>query len=392
MNHYKFPKITDIQQIRDAIVGRDELFIAERPYGYIANYMLHGPRTFIDEDPEKQALLRECRGLIFGLDGRVLSRRLHKFFNVGEKEETLPNNLDFTHKHIVMDKLDGSMITPIIMPNGEVRFGTKMGLTDVSAQAERYVDSCVYDYISFARDCHDTGVTPIFEWTSRQQRIVLDYPVDSLKLIAMRSNVLGTYFTPDLLHSYANTYDLPVCNWVGGSPIDNINGLTRVAETIEGIEGYVIRFDDGHMLKVKTPWYVRLHQAKDSINFEKNVIKMIIEENVDDVKQSLQPQDLDRIEIFESEFLMGLLEQESIIWDHIESVLKTFPTKKDYALDKHYVDSIYRHYVFKMWDRPREELMTLIKKKIIESTGSQTNVDAARWLWRGARWEHTHVE
>jgi hypothetical protein len=68
------------------------------------------------------------------------------------------------------------MITPVITQDG-IRFGTKMGITNVSMGAEEYVSQNL-KYMDFVKYCHTQNQTPIFEWMSRKQRIVIDYPED----------------------------------------------------------------------------------------------------------------------------------------------------------------------------------------------------------------------
>lgn len=61
---------------------------------------------------------RECRGLVFHKDGRVLARRFHKFFNgvdkashlsfshsVNETEETATSKIDLTQPFFVTEKV-----------------------------------------------------------------------------------------------------------------------------------------------------------------------------------------------------------------------------------------------------------------------------------------------
>lgn len=392
MNHYKFPKITHIDQITEAIEGKPEFIVADRPFGKIVNYLLHSSTTFYDPDPVRQSLLRECRGIVFGLDGRVIARRFHKFFNVGEKTKTLPSNLRFDIAHDLFDKLDGSMITPIPLPDGMIGWGTKMGLTDVAAQAAAWVES-QENYVRFAEKCITLDITPIFEWMSRKQRIVLDYQTDDMQLLAIRENVSGRYWEANQMWAFASVYRIPLVRFQQ-IHIDSIGGLTNSIEHVEGIEGYVIRFVNGHMLKVKTPWYVRIHQAKDALLFEKNIIDMIIREQLDDVKQALLPEDKVRLETFEKQVVDGLLKTEDDLWFALDVIYKCFATKKDYALrGNEFTDPgrIADAMVYKMWGRPREEFLPYLKSIILKNVGTQRAVDEIRWMWSGVKWDHGSV-
>lgn len=387
MNHYEFPLIFHLDEVRKAIADRPEFVVAEREYGTIVNYILHMPTTFYDEDPVKQALLRECRGIIFHpTTGRVIARRLHKFFNVGEKEETLPKNIDVSGAHRIYTKLDGSMITPIPV-DGKIRWGTKMGLTDVAAQAEAFVDENP-KYEGYARLCAGLDVTPIFEWTSRKQRIILDYATDDLKLIAIRHNITGQYAPHDVLLECEKDWNIPLCDSFSSYDLDLL-GFLKAAASLENIEGYVIRFDDGHMLKVKSDWYCRIHSAKERLLFEKDVIRMIIDEELDDIKSVLLLEDLKRLQTFEQEFGDGLIEAADQFAYGLSMLHEMYATKKDFALSDIGQNPQFRRensIAFYMWDRGDEDLLPHLKNLIRKNLGSQTKVDSIRWLWGEARW------
>jgi RNA ligase len=193
--HYQFPVIRNIDDVLPHIEGRDEFVVAERDYGTIINYAVAFEDTFPPikvaggsarmraERALTNAMRRECRGLIFYPNGIIMSRSFHKFFNLGEREETLPDRIDLSQPHVVMEKLDGSMIRPVVA-DGYVRLGTKMGVTEVSMNAETWL-TAQSDYnqkMLFLQKMIAENKTPIFEWCSRKNQIVLDYPNDNLIL------------------------------------------------------------------------------------------------------------------------------------------------------------------------------------------------------------------
>lgn len=131
--HYIFPAIHTINDVLPHIEGFDEIIVAEREGYKVINYMVSTPRLW-DRTPGWE-IRRECRGLIFDDTGHIMSRPFHKFFNLGEKEETLAQRVDIRRKHVVLDKMDGSMIRPILV-HGALRLATKMGVTDIAIVAE----------------------------------------------------------------------------------------------------------------------------------------------------------------------------------------------------------------------------------------------------------------
>ena len=190
---YKFPDIRTIDDVLPHIEGRSEFIVAEREFGTVINYVVSMADTFDMTGPDDigGAIRRECRGIIFDQEGNLMSRPFHKFFNISEKEETQIHAINMSQPHVIMEKMDGSMIRPIWL-YGRLRLATKMGVTDVSMQAEVFVAENPR-YMDFAKWCISNEITPIFEWVSNQQRIVLDYPKDDLILIAARHMITGEY-------------------------------------------------------------------------------------------------------------------------------------------------------------------------------------------------------
>jgi RNA ligase len=108
-----------------------------------------------------------------------------------EKEETQLANVDFSEPHTVYTKLDGSFLSPF-MVEGKVRFGTKMGLTDVALQAEPFI-AAHPEYLAFSTWCIENGITPVFEYTAPDNRIVIHYDKPMLTLLACRHMITGEY-------------------------------------------------------------------------------------------------------------------------------------------------------------------------------------------------------
>ena len=411
---YEFPRIESLADVLPAIEGRDEFIVATREWGTVVNYMVSMADTFPevrDEDywcpgckmpvsetegcgsqrcPEAvslAAIRRECRGLLFYPDGRIMSRRLHKFFNVNERDETAAHLVDLGQPHVILEKLDGSMITPVYTPYG-IRWGTKMGITEVSMQAELHV-ARFGQYTDFAERCLAEQVTPIFEWCSRQQRIVVDYTEDQLVLIAMRHNVTGEYLSYDVLTYNGAYWHIPVVQAYAGTT-GNMEALIAETRAMEDAEGWIIRFDDGHMLKIKGDWYVRIHKTKDNLIWEKNVIELLINEKMDDIKPYMLDHDLRRVEAFETDFWIGVNDTVNRYERYFQTVLSSGLDRKQYA--QNWMPTIREQdpfapiFVFARFDNkdPRQLIMDQIRK----NTGTQTRVDTVRELWGGARWSY----
>lgn len=388
---YQFPNIQNLSQVKNVIENVDGFIIAERDWGYVANYVHANNQTFPEVISVEDSIRRECRGLIFSKDGILISRPYHKFFNVGERTETLLENIDLSQSHVILEKLDGSMIRPIPI-GGSFRLGTKMGITDVAMQAETWLADHL-NYENFINSCISFNVTPIFEWCSRKQRIVIDYPVDRLVLTAIRHNNTGEYASLYELKKTAAVYNLDVVREYEGN-IQNMESLMAETRGLQGQEGWIIRFHDGHMLKIKAEEYVIIHKAKDNILREKNVIEMILDEKTDDVKPFLLEDDRKKLDTYEIEFWNGIIKTSSE-WSeinkqtHIEYPRNNPDSRKNFALlGSKSIDHNIRTAIFKAWD---ENPNTYNWKSIVIDTirrniSTIAKTDAIRYIWGNAKW------
>lgn len=301
--NYPFPVIRNISDVLPVIEGRPEFVVVDKGHYLSVRYVMSGDSTFPpvvipDESglcngliDRSATILRECRGLLFcKYTGVILRRPYHKFFNLGERGDEVA---DLTEPHTVLTKLDGSMVTPFIVDGTHLRWATKAGITDTSMQAEVFVATRP-EYAVFAQMCIQNGLTPIFEWTSRKQQIVLDYPQDNLILTAARDMWSGVYLSFEALHILAQAAGIPVVSDICKSrtlTIDEIKAWTDA-------EGVVLRFDSGHMVKVKSDWYVMQHRAKDGIMRERDTVLLVMEDKIDDVLPMLPAIDQDRLRAF----------------------------------------------------------------------------------------------
>jgi RNA ligase len=386
---YKFPTITHIDDVKPLIENVQGFAINERDYGWVITYMQLGSEMFPDIDETSAGsghiIRRECRGIAFDKNGKVISRSLHKFFNVNERNETHISNIDLASPHVILEKMDGSMIRPIQINDG-YRLGTKAGVTDISMQAEVFVAEH-NNYHQFIIDMISSGITPIFEWCSRQQRIVIDYPVDRLVLLAARHLYTGEYVSYNQLVDWGKSYNLDVVRTYPGS-VESMQSLLVETKDLKDQEGWIIRWDDGHMVKIKADEYISIHRAKENIIREKNIIELFITEKIDDVKPYLQEHDRKNIDAFQSAFWNGLNATVSA-WhdDYVKMRDKYGNDRKSFALEcAPSLDPTKRSAMFWAWSKNSNQFMDFILDFISKNIGTQTDVNRVRSLWGGYTW------
>lgn len=390
--NYKFPQITNISQVLPLIKDRPEFIVAVKEGGYtVINYVVMMSDTFPPVVTEADSILRELRGMIFSTaTGKPLHRRLHKFFNVNERDETQVNKIDFTEPHVILEKLDGSMLTPVLTDDGVVHWGTKMGVTQVALPVEKFVEAHPA-YAALAKDEAQWDRTPIFEWCSRQQTIVIDYPVEQLVLIAIRGNTTGEYSSYEDMLAIGESYCIPVVKAYQGTA-DNMQSLINETKELIGAEGFVVRFDDGHMVKVKAEDYLRKHKTKESLSREKNVVELLVTEKADDVKAFMDEADLVRFNKFEKEFWDGVT---ATVTELVE-LRMTVPLDMDrklYAVDfVQKQDPLYSRFLYAMHGfKLGDNILALVKTAIANSCGTQAKINDCRWMFN-CNWAEQSVD
>jgi len=382
--HYEFPIIRHIDDVLPFIKDDRAFIVAKRDWGTVVNYTMAGNNTFPTVTDKASAIRRECRGMIFDLNGKLIARRYHKFFNLGEREDLM--SIDISKPHVIMNKLDGSMVTPIKLADGSIRWGTKMGITDVSMQAEVFVASRPL-YEKFSQDYIDLGYTPIFEWISRKQRIVIDYPEDNLILTAVRDNDSGRYLNYNQLNTIRIIFRIPVVDVL--KPIDDLNNFVEKLRKREDIEGVVLRFDDGHMVKIKTDAYVSLHRAKSLLDNERDVIELVLDQKEDDLIALLNEDDKKRLNNYARNVWDDVMGFVFLINSHLQ-LIKTLGThRKDFAISSETMIPLLRSAVFANWDKEFCESVYVIHT-IKQHLGSKARFERLRDILKTAVWKETH--
>ena len=365
--NYTFPVINTITDVLPAIAGRDEFVVAERDFGTVINYLVAMPDTFKMEGPDDVmgAIRRECRGLIFDPEGRIMSRPFHKFFNVNEKEETQAHLLDLSRPHTVMDKLDGSMIRPVRSRFGTIRLATKMGITDVAEQAEKIMD---IDQWHWLEDMMIDGFTPILEYIAPTNKIVVEYAEAKLILTAIRNTITGNYVAGQGLHLVNSPFEVVRMD----SSIHDFNAYLAFKRGETNREGDIIRFADGHMIKVKNDWYVQIHKTKDIVRVDRNIVELVLNETIDDTRAMLDPSDLVRVDEVEKNFWAAFENAEGRI-QGLELLARTIygADKKRIALEMvpNLINKADGGFLFRLMDgHPIRDLLLDHCKKNIGST------------------------
>jgi RNA ligase len=191
------------------------------------------------------------RGLILDIGtGEIVARPFRKFFNWAEWDPAKQADY-FDRPHRITTKLDGSLGI-LYHWDGDWMIATRGSFG--SDQAERGAKLLrQYDLSMVPTE----GVTPLVEIIYPENRIVVDY-----------GDYEGLIFLEAI--SISSGLALPSPWWKGPRAqtyVGDIMEVVALKSTSPGdLEGYVIRWDDGEMAKIKFDEYVRLHRVLTGTN------------------------------------------------------------------------------------------------------------------------------
>lgn len=290
--------IPTYEEAKEIVKSKGELVFYETIHhvdGYkvsVFNYRLAAYQDFINPVPGKAIDAKEMRGLcfIFNLDGSLFKRflMLKKFWNVNQVPETQFNVIKDMKVKSVYNKEDGSLISFYELPNGKILPKTKAGLDNEQVDEVKILYANSENLQNFVAWCFKKNYIPMFEFVSFKNKIVLNYEKTDLILLKLRDNKTGKYID---IKTLDNIEGISVAPFDTASSLDEL--MTR-AETEENKEGWVVELidDEGdvYLVKQKTVWYFAKHRLlTEELNREDDIIKMVLNDTIDDVIPQLDP-------------------------------------------------------------------------------------------------------
>lgn len=324
------------------------------------NYMLAGYADFVAYDAF------ELRGLTYiqNADGSWgdAQLHLHKFFNLNQSADYMLSDVQDKDLISVYDKLDGSMIR-FVSVGGQVFAKTKMSFVSdqaVAAQSIYDTNDKIRAFVDFALE---NNLAPIFEYVSPFNRIVVGYDFSDLVLLSVRDNLTGSYLD---VNSFASEWDLKVAETLDISFDDVLSSI----DSRDDIEGFVLHFSDGQMMKVKTSWYLKNHRLlTQDVAATHFLVGCVLDDTIDDVLSAV-PLDQKNVR----EYIMDVSHKVSqFVNDKVTRVLSIIDLfdgdRKSFAL-KYKSDEDF-HLIMKSLNNPsRDGVMSVVKDFVSRNTNA----------------------
>lgn len=283
---------------------------------------------------------RECRGHAFNTNtGELISMAYNKFWNINEKEETQKHSINWDEPFEVQEKRDGSMIT-FASINDEVYAKTKKSFySDVAILANKLAP---YHVKSVSKILLESGLSPIWEFTHPEWKIVVDYGEEpTWTLLAIRDMSSGVYLSNKNIYGMIKSvkYSLGITDNLDffviqlNPHIETYDEIDASIRNMTDAEGYVIYFPStGLRVKTKSNWYNLRHHINTDLR-ERDVAKYTVEETLDDVKSTSVElgYDMSKVTNIEARVVCDMIYIKTRV-EHLANQLKEYPTRKDAAI------------------------------------------------------------
>lgn len=324
-------------------------------------------------------ICQESRGIILYINWpsvKLLCHSFDKFFNYGEPQGAkILEAFDFDHC-TWQEKRDGSLLR-IWYYKDKWRISTS-GTIDAN-KAIIDIPSCKYKsfgdmfrdiFTTYDEDLDvlDYTYTYSFEMTSPDNKIVVDYENNELTLIGIRDNQLNKELDPYMANPFTNIKCANRFKFSNlANALENINNK-------HNFEGLVLCDNHFKRVKIKTDEYLALAKIADETSSDRGILRLILENKVDDVQTKL-PQVRKRIEKIQS-FIRDEIENIFTLYQQIDFT----KDRKDIAFQLR--GNPYSAFVFRRLNNPDydfvEDYFTVdnlekIYKTYKEKTGIQDN-------------------
>jgi RNA ligase len=298
------------------------------------NYRLATYDDFVEADAF------ELRGLTYVFDHTdALHKRyllFRKFFNLNQVAETMLHNIKHVPIRAVHDKVDGSVVSFIRLPNNRVIARTKMGFNNQQTEDAQAIYDRTPVLQRFVEHCLDNDLVPIFEYVSPFNRVVLKYDESRLILLRIRDNSSGDYLDTHALGSIAEGVD--VAADLTGEYTDWNTLLEHLPGWVER-EGVVVHLDNGQLVKLKTEWYTDRHSLFTETRRFNRYIALALDEKLDDMFSVLGENDTEVRSVLESveqQVRKYLSEKHAEVTAMVEMYRHAYNSnRKAFAIDMH---------------------------------------------------------
>lgn len=266
-----------------------------------------------------------CRGLILDNNHNIVARPFPKFFNLEEREVTLPNE-----NFEVFEKMDGSLGILYFLENKPF-IATRGSFKSEQAMIATEILHTKYQHVNL-----HSAYTYLFEIIYPENRVVVDYgEVKDIILLGIVDTQTGKELPLD------PSIGFPLVKKYDG--IKDIHSLRKLSE--DNREGFVIRFKNDYRVKVKFEEYVRLHRIMTNVNSSIIWEHLLEDTPIEQILENVPDEFYDWVKKVQTDLKINFEKIEKIT----KSEFKELATRKETAL--YFQTCTYPSLLFAMLDK-----------------------------------------
>ena len=223
---------------------------------------------------------RNMRGIVFNKDSKeILALPFFKFFNIYEN----PYFTDF-------DEVNKWKIKNIYEKIDQIIARTKGGSTNRESKIAMNITINNRHLYKFIKDLVNNNYTPMFELISPINALnIVEYEFIDLVFLGARNIHTGELLmnNGDLLSNTQKRHITAMYPYMDDYKFKNIQNIVDEClysekERNNILEGYVVEFDNGELVKFKYGQYLKLHKELDNYTGEMDIVDMIFNNKIDD--------------------------------------------------------------------------------------------------------------
>jgi RNA ligase len=195
-------------------------------------------------------ITRHSRGHIFDVNtGECVAWPFPKFFNLGENQESLPENFPWDQPYEMYEKMDG-WLGVLYRQEGRFKVASRGSFHSTGAVwATEFVQGLDFSGLP-------VEATLCFEMIHPEHRIILNYEgQQTLIVLAAFNRFTHEEYPRAQVEEWARAIGLPVVPLLARLSLEELH---QTQKDRQHFEGFVIRFADGRRVKVKTDWYQQI--------------------------------------------------------------------------------------------------------------------------------------
>lgn len=184
-----------------------------------------------------------------------------------------------------------------------------------------------------------------------------------------------------MIQNLIREYNIPVVEQHGS--VDDPKAFMQYVHELKNAEGFVIRWGDGHRVKIKAHEYLQIHKAKEAILQDRNIVELILDDKLDDVKAHLPAEDRNRLSQFESDFNLAVAYVTYVLANELQWIRDDNIDRKTFAIEHAgKYDQYMRALIFKNFEElSHEKYWADVRNTIRNNLTKTVKYEAIRDVW-----------